>query len=169
MQFNVNCQIISYEGYLIKFLKFSEVQSKREWRKRKRIRGRRKKRSGGPGGREKGRQGSWWGQIERGQCKLLSAVRNLRMRSWSVVEKFSFYFHFRESYMDRVRWRQAGWQSDELFERRWLVFIIFVNRLFSFLPSSFLNARLYFHVIHLHLIFQHKVSFSSCFISFFLF
>ena len=30
VQFNVNCQIISYEGYLIKSLKFSEVQSERE-------------------------------------------------------------------------------------------------------------------------------------------
>ena len=28
-------------------------------------------------------------QIERGLCLLLSAVWNLRMRSWSVVEKFS--------------------------------------------------------------------------------
>ena len=28
-------------------------------------------------------------RVDRGQCKLLSAVRNLRMRSWSVVEKFS--------------------------------------------------------------------------------
>ena len=30
------------------------------------------------------------GKIERGQCKLLSAVQNLRMQSWLVVEKFSF-------------------------------------------------------------------------------
>ena len=37
------------------------------------------------------------------------------------------------------------------------------------LPSSLLNARLCFHVIHPHLIIQHKVSFSSHFISFFLF
>ena len=41
--------------------------------------------------------------------------------------------------------------------------------LYSFLPSSLLNARLHFHVIHPHLIIQHKVLFSSCFISFFLF
>ena len=45
----------------------------------------------------------------------------------------------------------------------------FVNRLYSFLPSSLLNARLHFHVIHPHLIIQHKVSFSSRFISFFSF
>ena len=59
---------------------------------------------------------------------------------------------------------------------RRLVFIFlffFVNRfvlffLYSVLPSSLLNARLRFHVIHPHLIIQHKVSFSSRFISFFL-
>ena len=37
------------------------------------------------------------------------------------------------------------------------------------LPSSLLNARLRFHVIHPHLIIQHKVLFSSGFISFFFF
>ena len=60
---------------------------------------------------------------------------------------------------------------------RRLVFIIlfsFVNRfvcffLYSVLPSSLLNARFRFHVIHPHLIIQHKVSLSSRFISFFLF
>ena len=76
------------KGYLIKYLKFSEVQSERKWIKRQRIRDRRRKRNRGPGGREKGRWSSWCGQIERGQCKLLSAVRNLRMQSWSV-ENFS--------------------------------------------------------------------------------
>ena len=45
----------------------------------------------------------------------------------------------------------------------------FVNRLYSFLPSSLLHARLCFHVIHPHLIIQHKVSFSPHFISFFFF
>ena len=51
----------------------------------------------------------------------------------------------------------------------------FVNRsvccffLYSVLPSSLLNARLHFHVIHPHLIIQYKVLFSSHFISFFLF
>ena len=59
------------------------------------------------------------GRIGRGQCKLLSAVQNLRMWSWSVVENFSLNcllisidFYFREEYMDRVRRRQAGWESD---------------------------------------------------------
>ena len=41
-------------------------------------------------------------------------------------------------------------------------FYFFVNRfvccffLYSVLPSSLLNARLHFHVIHPHLIIQHK-------------
>ena len=58
---------------------------------------------------------------------------------------------------------------------RRLVFIylfFFVNRFGFFctvLASPLLNARLRFHVIHPHLIIQHKVSFSSHFISFFLF
>ena len=53
-------------------------------------------------------------------------------------------------------------------------FYFFVNRFVDcfffvqFLPSSLLNARLCFHVIHPHIIIQHKVSFSSRFI-FFLF
>ena len=47
----------------------------------------------------------------------------------------------------------------------------FVNIVFActvFLPSSLLNARLYFHVTHPHIIIQHKVSFSSHFIFSFL-
>ena len=64
--------------------------------------------------------------------------------------------------MDRVRRRWAGWQSDEEEEDYFLFF--FVNRLYSCLPSSLLNARLHFHVIHPHLIIQHKVSFSPHFI-----
>ena len=40
------------------------------------MRDRRRKRNGGPGGREKGRRGGSCGWIERGQCKLLSTVRN---------------------------------------------------------------------------------------------
>ena len=35
VQFNVNCQIISKEGYLIKYIKFSEVQSEGELRRRR--------------------------------------------------------------------------------------------------------------------------------------
>ena len=45
----------------------------------------------------------------------------------------------------------------------------FVDPIMQHLPSSLLNARLRFHVIHPHIIIQHKVSFSSRFISFFLF
>ena len=57
-----------------------------------------------------------------------------------------------------------GWQAGKKTS-----FFFFVNRLYSFLPSSLLNARLHFHGIHPEFIIQHKVSFSSCFISFFLF
>ena len=58
---------------------------------------------------------------------------------------------------------------------KFLIFYFFCKKicllffLYSVLSSSLLNARLRFHVIHPHLIIQHKVSFSSCFISFFLF
>ena len=45
VQFNVKCQMILQEGYLIKYLKFSEVQSEGELRRRRRMRGRRRKRS----------------------------------------------------------------------------------------------------------------------------
>ena len=61
-----------------------------------------------------------------------------------------------------------------IFFCKWIV-QFFVNRFVDcfffvqFLPSSLLNARLRFHVIHPHIIIQHKVSFSSRFISFFLF
>ena len=60
--------------------------------------------------------------------------------------------------------------------RRLKFLFFFVNRFdccffffYSVLPSSLSNARLHFHVIHPHLIIRHKVLFSSCFISFFLF
>ena len=36
--------------------------------------------------------------------------------------------------------------------------------MYSFLPSSLLNARFRFHLIHPHLIIQYKISFSSHFI-----
>ena len=55
VQFNVNCQMISWEDYLIKYLKFSEVRSEGGLRRRRRMQGRRRKRSRGHGGREKGR------------------------------------------------------------------------------------------------------------------
>ena len=103
------------------------MQSEGELRRRRRMWGGSRKKNGGPGGREKGRWGSWGGRIERGQCKLLSAVRNLRMRSWSV-ENFPliviWFNYFREHYMDRVWRRQAGWEEDWSF----YFFIFFVNR-----------------------------------------
>ena len=73
----------------------------------------------GPEGERKAGEVVDAGRIGRGQCKLLSAVQNLRMWSWSVVENFSLNcllisidLYFREEYMDRVRRRQAGWESD---------------------------------------------------------
>ena len=142
------------------------MQSERKWRKRRRIRDRRRKRNGGPGGREKGRRGGWCGQIERGQCKLLSAVWNLRMRSWSV-ENFPLIVFWTISGKSTWIELDEGWQAGK--KTSFYFFIFFVNRLYSFLPSSLLNARLHFHVIHPHLIIQHKVSFSSCFTSVLLF
>ena len=151
------------------------MQSERELRQRRRIRGRRRKRNGGPRGREKGRWGGWCGQIERGLCLLLSAVRNLRMWSWSVVEKFSLNcllisISGNGTWIELEGGRQDG-KKIEVF----IFLFFFVNRfvccffLYSVLPSSLLNTRLHFHVIYPHLIIQHKVSFSSHFISFFLF
>ena len=161
------------KGYLIKYLKFSEVQSERKWRKRWRIRERRRKRNGGPGGREKGRLGGWCRRIERGQCKLLSAVQNLRMRSWSV-ENFPlivFWFLFQGTLHGQGP-KKTGGMGRRL---KFLLFYFFLQIdlivvfFYSVLPSSLSNARLRFHVIHPHLIIQYKVSFSSHFISFFLF
>ena len=45
-------------------------------------------------------------------------------------------------------------------------YFFYVNSfyVYSFLPSSLLNARFHFHLIHPHLIIQCKVSFSSHFI-----
>ena len=88
------------------------------------------------------------------------------MRSWSVVENFFLNcllisISGNGTWKELERGRQDGKKNEVCF--------FFVNRLYSFLPSSLLNARLCFHVIHPHLIIQHKVSFSSRFISFFLF
>ena len=102
-------------------------------------------------------------------CLLLSAVRNLRMRSWSVVKKFSLNCLL-ISISGSGTWIELeGGRWDEKKNEVFIFKIFFVNRLYSFLPSSLLNARLCFHVIHPHLIIQHKVLFSSRFISFFLF
>ena len=74
--------------------------------------------------------------------------------------------------MDRIELEGGWWdgKKNEVF----IFLFFFVNSfvwffLYSVLPSSLLKARLCFHVIHPHLIIQHKVSFSSRFISFFLF
>ena len=93
------------------------------------------------------------------------------MRSWSVVEKFSLNCLL-ISISGNGTWieLEGGWwdrKKNEVF----IFLVFFVNSffLYSVLPSSLLNARLRFHVIHPHLIIQHKVSFASHFISFFLF
>ena len=79
------------------------------------------------------------------------------MRSWSVVEKFSL-ICLLISISGNGTWiKLEGGQWDG----KKIEGFIFL--------SSLLNARLHFHVIHPHLIIQHKVSFSSRFISFFLF
>ena len=146
------------------------MQSKRDWRKRRRIRGRRRKRNGGPGGREKGRRGGWCGRIGRSQCKLLSAVRNLRMRSWSV-ENFPFivfwFNYFREHYMDRVWRRQVGWEEDWSFYF-FIFFCKYISLLFfftvfyhhhfqmqgfifmSFILISLFNTRFHSHLVSFH-------------------
>ena len=97
------------------------------------------------------------------------------MRSWSVVEKFSLNCLL-ISISGNGTWieLEGGWQDGKKIEV-FIFLFFFVNRfvccffLYSVLPSSLLNARLHFHVIHPHLVIQHKVSFSSRFISFFLF
>ena len=93
------------------------------------------------------------------------------MRSWSVVEKFSLNCLL-ISISGNSTWieLEGGWgdgKKNEVF----IILFFFVNSFFLYgvLPSSLLNARLCFHVIHHHLIIQHKVSFSSRFISFLLF
>ena len=75
-----------------------------------------------------------------------------------------------------MRWtRSEGDRRDGKKIEVFIFLFFFVNRFVDcfffvqFLPSSLLNARLHFHVIHPHIIIQHKVSFSSLFISFFLF
>ena len=95
------------------------------------------------------------------------------MRSWSVVEKFSLNCLL-ISISGNGTWTELeeGWWDGKK-TSFYLFLFFFVNRFVFFwytvLPSSLLNARLHFHVIHPHLIIQHKVSFSSHFISFFLF
>ena len=97
------------------------------------------------------------------------------MRSWSVVEKFSLNCLL-ISISGNGTWIELeGGQWDGKKIKVFYFFVFFVSRFvccfffYSVLPSSLLNARLHFHVIHPHLIIQHKVLFSSRFISFFLF
>ena len=93
------------------------------------------------------------------------------MRSWSVVEKFSLNCLL-ISISGNGTWTELeGGQWDGKKNEVFIFLFFFVNSyfLYSVLPSSLLNARLHFHVIHPHLIIQHKVLFSSHFISFFLF
>ena len=90
------------------------------------------------------------------------------MQSWSVVEKFSLNCLL-ISISGNGTWKELeGGRQDGKKNEVFIFKILFVNRLYSFLPSSLLNARLHFHVIHPHLIIQHKVLFSSHFISSFL-
>ena len=94
------------------------------------------------------------------------------MWSWSVVEKFSLNCLL-ISISGNGTWIEL--EVGQWDRKKIEVFIFFVNKfvfcffLYSVLPSSLLNARLHFHVIHPHLIIQHKVLFSSRFISFFFF
>ena len=97
------------------------------------------------------------------------------MRSWSVVEKFSLNCLL-ISISGNGTWIELeGGQRDGKKIEVFIFLFFFVNRfvccffLYSVLLSSLLNARLQFHVIHPHLIIQCKASFSSHFISFFLF
>ena len=163
------------KGYLIKYLKFSEVQSERKWRKRRRIRDRRRKRNGGPGGREKGRRGGWCGQIERGQCKLLSAVWNLRMRSWSV-ENFPlivFWFLFQGTLHGQGPKKTGGMGRrlkflffNFFFVNRFdcCIFLVFYHHHYqmqgfvfmSFILISLFNTRFRFHLISFHFFFFNK-------------
>ena len=163
------------KGYLIKYLKFSEVQSERKWRKRWRIRDRRRKRNGGPRGREKGRWGSWCRRIERGQCKLLSAVRNLRMQSWSV-ENFSlivFWFLFQGTLHGQgpKKTGRMGRRLKFLFFNFFLeidliavFFTVFYHHHYqmqgfifmSFILISLFNTRFRSHLISFHFFFFNK-------------
>ena len=74
-----------------------------------------------------------------------------------------FYFYFQR--VKKSKRKQGGGGIVvvvvELFKKK-----IYVNSFLCtvFLPSSLLNARFHFHLIHPHLIIQCKVSFSSHFI-----
>ena len=88
------------------------------------------------------------------------------MRSWLLIEKLHlifFWFPFQGTLHGHCR-KTEGWVGRLVF----IYLFFFVNRFLCFVQFlPLLNARLCFHVIHPHLIIQHKVSFSSHFISFF--
>ena len=76
MQLNVNCQMISQEGYLIKKPKFLEFLIKGGLRGKRSGRGRKQRRRGEEQESRRGRRSGWRGQGGIGQCKLLSIVQN---------------------------------------------------------------------------------------------
>ena len=98
---------------------------------------------------------------------------NCEMYSW-VAQFLNYFISISERHRDREA-RGGGGIVVKVFV--YLFFYVnnfckqfFVNSfLYSFLSSSLLNARFHFHLIHPHLIIQCKASFSSHFISFFLF
>ena len=81
------------------------------------------------------------------------------MYSW-VVHFLSYFISiFRERRRERESRGEGGIVVIELFY--FFIFLMLIVSVYSFLPSSLLNARFRFHLIHPHLIIQCKVSFSS--------
>ena len=99
---------------------------------------------------------SWWGQIGRGQCKLLSAVRNLRMWSWSVVEKFSLNcllisISGKSTWTELDKGRRDGNKTS--FFNFFLIFYFFM----SFILISLFNTRFHSHLVSFHFFFFKKI------------
>ena len=92
------------------------------------------------------------------------------MHSWLVIEKLPLIF-FLIPISRNGTWTELG-GGRQGGKTSFYLFIFFCINFFVcfvvFLPSTLLNARLCFHIIHPHLIIQHKVSFSSRFIFSFL-
>ena len=74
-----------------------------------------------------------------------------------------FYFYFQRV---KKRNRKQGGGGGIVVVAELFLNLFYVNSFLCtvFLPSSLLNARFHFHLIHPHLIIQCKVSFSSHFI-----